>query len=50
LPQHWVNVFIGVILILAVLVDIWVRQANLIGRLRDALFRRKPPQRTVAHG
>ena len=49
LPQHWVNVFIGVILILAVLVDIWVRQTNLIGRLRDALFRRKPPQRTVDH-
>jgi ribose transport system permease protein len=49
LPQHWVNVFIGVILIIAVLVDIWVRQANLFGRLRRALFRRKPPQRTVAH-
>jgi ribose transport system permease protein len=49
LPQHWVNVFIGVILILAVLVDIWVRQANLFGRLRQAIFRRKPPQRTVAH-
>jgi ribose transport system permease protein len=49
LPQHWVNLFIGVILILAVLVDIWVRQANLFGRLRDVLFRRKPPQRTVAH-
>jgi len=49
LPQHWVNVFIGIILILAVLVDIWVRQANLIGRLRQAFFRRKPPQRTVAH-
>ncbi|HKJ60825.1 MAG TPA: ABC transporter permease, partial [Hyphomicrobiales bacterium] len=49
LPQHWVNVFIGIILILAVLVDIWVRQTNLIGQLRQALFRRKPPQRTVAH-
>ena len=25
LPQHWVNVFIGVILIVAVLIDIWIR-------------------------
>jgi ribose transport system permease protein len=49
LPQHWVNVFIGVILILAVLVDIWVRQANLFGRLRDILFRRRTPQRTGAY-
>ena len=37
MPQHWVNVFIGVILIVAVLIDIWVRQANIIGRLRDVL-------------
>ncbi|NJO37938.1 MAG: ABC transporter permease [Rhizobiales bacterium] len=49
LPQHWVNVFIGVILIMAVLVDIWVRQGNLLGRLQDALFRRKPSQRERAH-
>jgi ribose transport system permease protein len=49
LPQHWVNVFIGVILIVAVLIDIWVRQTNLVGRLRQTLFRRKPPQGTVAH-
>jgi ribose transport system permease protein len=49
LPQHWVNVFIGVILIVAVLIDIWVRQTNLLGRLRQTLFRRKPPQGTVAH-
>jgi ribose transport system permease protein len=34
MPQHWVNVFIGVILIVAVLVDIWVRQANIFGVLR----------------
>jgi ribose transport system permease protein len=40
LPQHWVNAFIGVILIAAVLVDIWIRQANILGRLRDALSRR----------
>ena len=36
LPQHWVNAFIGVILIVAVLIDIWIRQANILGRLRDA--------------
>jgi ribose transport system permease protein len=40
MPQHWINVFIGVILIAAVLIDIWVRQANLFGRLR-ARFRRR---------
>jgi ribose transport system permease protein len=33
MPQHWVNVFIGLILILAVVGDIWMRQANIIGRL-----------------
>jgi hypothetical protein len=33
----------------AVLIDIWVRQTNLVGRLRQTLFRRKPPQGTVAH-
>jgi ribose transport system permease protein len=41
MPQHWINVFIGVILIAAVLIDIWVRQANLFGRLRAGLARRK---------
>ena len=41
LPQHWVNAFIGMILIVAVLVDIWVRQANIFGRLREALARRR---------
>jgi ribose transport system permease protein len=35
LPQHWVNVFIGLILIAAVLIDIWLRQANIVGRLRQ---------------
>jgi ribose transport system permease protein len=34
MPQHWVNVFIGGILIAAVLIDIWVRQANIFGVLR----------------
>jgi ribose transport system permease protein len=39
MPQHWINVFIGVILIVAVLIDIWVRQANIFGRLRTRLAR-----------
>jgi ribose transport system permease protein len=30
MPQHWVNVFIGVILILAVLADIWLRQEGIV--------------------
>ena len=40
MPQHWVNVFIGLILIVAVLIDIWLRQADILGaaarRLRAA--------------
>jgi ribose transport system permease protein len=40
MPQHWINVFIGVILIVAVLIDIWVRQANIFGQLRARLARR----------
>jgi ribose transport system permease protein len=44
MPQHWVNVFVGVILIGAVLIDIWVRQANIIGTLRSFLTR--PAERT----
>lgn len=47
LPQHWVNVFIGLILITAVLGDIWVRQANIFGRLRRYLSR---PGRLAAEG
>jgi len=43
LPQHWVNVFIGLILIGAVLIDIWVRQANIFGTLAALLARRKQP-------
>ena len=34
LPQHWVNSFVGGILILAVLIDIWVRQGGLFDRFR----------------
>ena len=41
MPQHWINVFIGGILIVAVLIDIWVRQANIFGRLRARLARRE---------
>jgi ribose transport system permease protein len=37
MPQHWVNVFIGLILIAAVLSDVWLRQQGLIGRLLDRL-------------
>lgn len=40
LPQQWQNVFIGAILILAVVGDIWIRQNNIFGRLR--LWRRRP--------
>ena len=49
MPQHWVNVFIGGILIVAVLIDIWVRQANIFGTLARAAStpaqtdNRKPP-------
>ena len=49
LPQHWVNVFIGVILILAVLIDIWIRQANIPSRLRAALSRRPRMPPEAAH-
>jgi ribose transport system permease protein len=34
-------VFIGVILIVAVLIDIWIRQANILGALRARLVRRR---------
>ncbi|MBB3387745.1 ribose transport system permease protein [Rhizobium sp. BK275] len=49
MPQHWINVFIGVILIVAVLIDIWVRQANILGRLRTRL-RRGAPTGDSSHG
>lgn len=47
MPQHWINVFIGVILIVAVLVDIWVRQANIFGRMRSYLLRRGQASETT---
>ncbi|HNB25838.1 MAG TPA: ABC transporter permease [Alphaproteobacteria bacterium] len=37
MPQHWVNVFTGLILIVAVLIDIWLRQADLLAALRRRL-------------
>jgi ribose transport system permease protein len=32
MPQHWMNVFIGVILIGAVIGDIWIRQERILAR------------------
>ncbi len=32
MPQHWVNVLIGLILICAVLADVWIRQHGIIGQ------------------
>jgi ribose transport system permease protein len=43
MPQHWVNVFIGLVLIIAVLGDIWARRIDLPSTLRK--FR----GRKVAH-
>jgi ribose transport system permease protein len=44
MPQHWVNVCIGAILIIAVLGDIWLRQEHILQRLR---FRLAPQPRTA---
>ncbi|HWA18849.1 MAG TPA: ABC transporter permease [Devosia sp.] len=42
MPQHWVNVFIGLILLIAVVADIWIRQFGIIGTIADILgWRRK---------
>ncbi len=41
MPQHWMNVFIGVILLGAVVADIWVRQENIFA----GLGARKTPQK-----
>jgi ribose transport system permease protein len=32
MPQHWLNVFIGLILIVAVIGDIWLRQNRILDR------------------
>jgi ribose transport system permease protein len=37
MPQHWVNVFIGLILIVAVVADIWVRQFGIVATIRERL-------------
>ncbi|MGP1395167.1 MAG: ABC transporter permease [Inquilinaceae bacterium] len=37
MPQHWVNVFIGGILIVAVLADIWIRQEGIFRRMIGSL-------------
>jgi len=49
LPQHWVNALIGLILIVAVLVDIWVREARLLQRLRFRSRKRKRYSRDEVH-
>lgn len=42
MPQHWINVFIGLILIFAVLSDIWLRQSDIFAALRRRFARRRP--------
>ncbi len=37
MPQHWVNVFIGLILIVAVLGDIWLRQNRILSGFLDRM-------------
>ncbi|MHC2300758.1 ABC transporter permease [Rhizobium mongolense] len=49
MPQHWINVFIGLILIVAVLIDIWVRQANIFKHLLARLARVRRGKE-IAHG
>jgi ribose transport system permease protein len=41
LSQHWVNVFIGLILIIAVVGDIWLRQSNVAGAFVKRLIGRR---------
>jgi ribose transport system permease protein len=49
LPQHWVNAIIGLILIVAVLLDIWVRELRLFQRLRSRFRDRTPQRRDKVH-
>jgi ribose transport system permease protein len=44
MPQHWVNVWIGIILIVAVLGDIWLRQERILTRLAPQFGRRRREQ------
>ncbi|MDQ0392073.1 ABC transporter permease [Labrys monachus] len=46
MPQHWVNVFIGLILIVAVLGDIWIRQQGILD-LWLGRWRRSPAKHAV---
>src|SRR5580698_2512087 len=46
LPQQWQNVFIGAILIIAVVGDIWLRQNNILGQW----FGRRAAKDTPTHG
>jgi ribose transport system permease protein len=48
MPQHWVNVFVGLILIGAVLTDIWVRQANIFAIVRERFRQRAEAKRELA--
>lgn len=41
MPQHWVNVFIGLILLIAVVSDIWLRQSGFFGAITRRLRRRR---------
>jgi ribose transport system permease protein len=43
LSQHWVNVFIGLILIVAVIGDIWLRQSAALGTILKRMFARGSP-------
>jgi ribose transport system permease protein len=49
MPQHWVNVFIGLILIIAVVGDIWFRQGDLLGAIRRRLSRKSGASPETAH-
>jgi ribose transport system permease protein len=49
MPQHWVNVFVGVILIIAVLIDIWLRQESIFDRARAYFAQRRQPLRETAN-
>jgi ribose transport system permease protein len=47
LPPQWLDVFIGTILIVAVIGDIWLRQHNILGRWPRRLRRPPSPPRTI---
>jgi ribose transport system permease protein len=49
MPQHWVNVFIGLILVVAVVGDIWFRQGDLAGSIRRRLSRKSGAAPETAH-